>query len=189
MERIILIRPGATEYDSQGRITGTINLPLSEQGRQQVRQIAEQIADEEIVVVYASPCDAAMETAEVIARATGSRTKKSSKLHNLNLGLWQGKLIKEIRQTQPKLFRKWQEKPDTIRPPEGETLDEARVRVEAAIAKMRRKHKAGTIAIVTPEPLARLIRHFLSNTALGDLWEAECEQANWEVIDCSVAAL
>ena len=30
MVRIVLIRPGSTDFDEQGRITGTLDIPLNE---------------------------------------------------------------------------------------------------------------------------------------------------------------
>ncbi len=34
--RVLLIRPGATDFDDQGRIKGSLDMPMSERGRQQV---------------------------------------------------------------------------------------------------------------------------------------------------------
>jgi probable phosphoglycerate mutase len=39
MSTAILIRPGETDFDQQSRIQGGLDLPLSETGRQQVREL------------------------------------------------------------------------------------------------------------------------------------------------------
>ena len=36
MLRIVLIRPGSTDYDAEGRIQGTLDIPLNEQGDKEV---------------------------------------------------------------------------------------------------------------------------------------------------------
>ena len=36
MSQVILIRPGATLYDEQNRVQGVLDIPLSEQGRDEV---------------------------------------------------------------------------------------------------------------------------------------------------------
>ena len=36
MVQIVLIRPGSTDYDEQGRIQGTLDIPLNEQGTREV---------------------------------------------------------------------------------------------------------------------------------------------------------
>jgi broad specificity phosphatase PhoE len=41
MFKLLLIRPGVTEYDQQGRIQGTLDIPLCEDGRRQVEAMVE----------------------------------------------------------------------------------------------------------------------------------------------------
>ena len=38
MLKILLIRPGVTDFDEQGRIKGTLDIPLNENGTAQVAQ-------------------------------------------------------------------------------------------------------------------------------------------------------
>ncbi len=40
MPHFVLIRPGSTDYDQQGRIQGTLDIPLDDQGAEQVQQVA-----------------------------------------------------------------------------------------------------------------------------------------------------
>ena len=70
-------------------------------------------------------------------------------------------LFDDVKSKQPKVFRQWQERPDTVCPPEGETLREATDRLKAAIAKLTKKHKSGTIALVLSQPLASVLRCML----------------------------
>ena len=114
---------------------------------------------------------------------TGVKTKTISNLRNLDHGLWQGKLIDEVKATQRKVYRQWQEQPETFCPPEGETLDSARQRIHQGIDKILRKHKSGVVAVVASEPTASLVRCYLSQGDLGDLWQAETACGSWEVID------
>ena len=92
-------------------------------------------------------------------------------------------LIEEVRQKQPTVYRQWQEQPETLCPPEGETIDHARTRVAAVLTKVLKKHKDGVIGLVVPEPLASVIRDFLGQEELGDLWRANCEHGRWSVIE------
>ncbi|MEM6799332.1 MAG: histidine phosphatase family protein, partial [Planctomycetota bacterium] len=158
MQRILLVRPGATEYDRQGRIQGTIDMPLCDDGRQQVEASVDAIAAEAPVAIYSSPCQAAVETAAAIAGERKLKPKTLDKLKNLDHGLWQGMLIDDVRSKQPKVFRQWQEQPETVCPPEGETVMAAMQRVAGVLKKLLKKHKDETIALVTPEPLASVVR-------------------------------
>ena len=183
MVRIVLIRPGSTDFDEQGRIKGNLDIPLNRQGNGQVSRAAAELSDLPIEVVYCSPGKSAEQTAELIAEQLDIKTKKIEKLRNLDHGLWQGKLIEEVKTKQRKIYRRWQEQPETVCPPEGEMLGSAQQRVQSAMEKLLKRHKAGVLAVVAPEPMASLVRCYLSQQELGDLWKAECECGCWEVID------
>ncbi len=183
MIRVVLVRPGTTDFDEQRRIKGNLDIPLNQFGTDQVARTANELAGQGIEVVYTSPCQATEETARLLGHALGVKVKSIAQLRNLDHGLWQGKLIDEVRATQRKVYRQWQEQPETVCPPEGEMLDAARQRVHQALDKILRKHKSGVIGVVASEPMASLIRCYLSQGQLGDLWQAETACGSWEVID------
>jgi probable phosphoglycerate mutase len=182
MLQIVLIRPGSTDYDEQGRIVGTLDIPLNEQGTREVQRIIQEIQKLEISTVYCGPCECVCQTAEAISEALGSKLKKLDTLRNIDHGLWQGMLIEDVKRKQPKVYRQWQEQPEIICPPEGEMLSEARERVQAALAKIIKKHKQGAIALVVPEPIASVVQAHLSQSELGDLWGGGSVCGRWEVI-------
>ncbi|MCH8909046.1 MAG: histidine phosphatase family protein, partial [Candidatus Heimdallarchaeota archaeon] len=74
-----------------------------------------------------------------------------------------------MKRKHPKVYKQWQDRPESVCPPKGETLESAAARVHTALLKIVRKHKQGTIALVVPEPLARLVRTQLNDSALGNL--------------------
>jgi phosphoserine phosphatase len=172
MLQLILVRPGVTDYDQQARIQGTLDIPLSDAGRKEATQTAEAIRRYAPKALYCSPCAAAEETADVIGTALDLKAKPVERLQNVNLGLWQGQLIDEVRHKQPKVYKQWQEHPEGVHPPDGEMLDSALKRTEEVLEKLARKHRQGAIVLVAPEPLATIIRHRLDGTKLGDLWRA-----------------
>lgn len=189
MVRVLLIRPGATDLDDQGRIKGTLDIPLSQLGVEQVARTVAELAGEEIQVIYVAPTSCCQQTADALAQERGVKIKRIDDLHNLDHGLWHGKRIEEVRQTQPRVYRQWQENPDGVCPPDGESLGAARKRVAAALVKLLKKHKDGTIAVVASEPLASVCRSVLSASDLGDLWKAECDCGRWEVLDIEPSRL
>ncbi len=172
MIQLLLVRPGSTDFDDQGRIQGTLDIPLSDAGRQQASKTAEDLRVYLPSVLYSCAGNPAEETAATIAGALNLKVKCLEKLSNINLGLWQGMLVEEVRHKQPKVYKQWQEHPDLVQPPHGEMLSAVIERVDDTLEKLVRKHKAGTIALVAPEPLAAAIRHRIDGTQLGDLWRA-----------------
>jgi phosphoserine phosphatase len=184
MVQILLIRPGATDYDQQGRVQGTLDIPLCEDGRQEVEALVDAVRDQPIAAIYTSPCQSAEQTAEALAQSLDLKVKTIDKLQNLNQGLWQGMLVADVKSKQPKVYRQWQDQPETVCPPQGETLVAARQRVSAALAKLIKKHKTDRLmAIVVPEPLASVVRNVLRNDDWGDLWQRPGDTSHWQLID------
>lgn len=150
-----LIRPGETDFDVQDRVQGALNLPLNEHGRRQVADICAALAEEDLEVVYSSPTEPALSTARQIANRLDLPLKVLTALTNVDLGLWQGLSLAEIRQRQPRIFRQWEDSPDSICPPQGENCAEAIDRIRTALKRPLRR--GGPFAIVCSEPLATLV--------------------------------
>jgi broad specificity phosphatase PhoE len=169
-DHLIVIRAGATDYDLQERIRGTLDMPLSTAGAAAATRAGERLAADPPTAIYASADEAAEETAWIIGSACGMKPKHLPNLGNVDMGLWQGRLVEEIRDTQPRLHRQWQDNPWSVAPPEGELLEEACERVEAAIEKIFKRHPGGTVAVVVPRPLDAIVTWLVSGRSMGDLW-------------------
>ncbi len=182
MVRFVLIRPGSTDFDEQGRIQGTLNIPLSARGVATATRIAAELQGQGLSTLYSAPCQSAWQTASLIGKSLGLKPKKLDKLRNINHGLWQGMLIDEVKHKQPTVYRQWQETPSIVCPPEGEMLAEAQERVEAAFAKLLRKHREGVVGLVVREPLASLVRGWLTRAAVGNLWNCCASTGAWELV-------
>lgn len=189
MLTILLIRSGATEFDAQGRIQGTLDVPLSDEGQHQARAAADQLVDESasVTALYAGPCLAAQQTAEIVGDRLNLQHKTLKTLHNLNQGLWQGMQYDEVKSKLPKVYRQWLEKPETVCPPEGETLTAAADRARRAIAKLIKKHKSGVVGLVLSQPLACVMRSVLREEHLPCVCPSACAETRlWEPIDVPV---
>lgn len=169
-DHLIVIRSADTDYEAQGRVRGSLDIPPCTAGLAEAKAIARRLAAAPPAALYAAPSACAAETARIIGGRCGLVPKTLDLLANIDLGLWQGKLVAEIRRLQPRLHRQWQDDPWSIAPPEGEILEEARGRVEEALDRICKRHPAGRIAVVVPAPLDALVRWLVAGEPLGDLW-------------------
>lgn len=183
MYKVVVVRPGSTAFDEQDRMKGCLDIPLSAAGLEQAQRVASAMARLPISAVYCGPCESAQATARTIADAARCKFKVCECFRNLDHGLWQGKCIEEIKRQQPKLFKQVQDNPRAFSPPGGETLAEAESRVSRQLDKLQKKHAKETIAVVIPEPLATLVASRLKSVDFGDLWESECDDGSWEIIE------
>ena len=53
--RIFLVRHGATVLTAEDRFAGATDIPLSDEGREQVRRLAVRLSGEKIAAVYRLP--------------------------------------------------------------------------------------------------------------------------------------
>jgi len=190
MLKLLIIRTGATEYEAQHRVQGTLNIPLSEDGRRQIEQVAEALRETPIDACFVAPCLASQQSSEILASLLKLKTKTIDDLRNLDHGLWQGMLINDVKVKQPKVYRQWLEHPETVCPPEGETLPIVRERLQRALGKIAKKQKKGTAAVIVAEPVTSLLKNMLRADSLGNLWETEGgEETAWELVDVPVAVV
>lgn len=175
-DHLIVIRSASTDYELESRVRGSLDIPPSTTGLADAEVIADRLAAAAPDAIYAAPTACALETARIIGGRFGVAPKKIDRLTNLDLGLWQGRLVDEIRRLQPTVHRQWQDDPWSIAPPEGELLEEARERVEQSLGRICKRHPRGRIALVVPFPLDSLVRWLVAGESLGDLWECEGER-------------
>ena len=123
---LILIRSGSTDFDLQGRICGTLDIPLSEVGIAEAHALAARlnagatalaIPMAPPVAIYSSTAACAQETSQIIGKAIGLSPRRIGDFQNLDQGLWQGMLVEDIRRKQPRVYRQWQENPWAVVPP------------------------------------------------------------------------
>ena len=130
-------------------------------------------------------CQSAQGTATAIAEALDVKLKQLRGMLNLNQGLWQGMCIDEVKLRQPTIYRQFQDQPESVRPPQGETLGEATERVDRILEKLLKRHREGVIALVIPEPLASLVKARLCQGKVGDLWQASACHGDWQLLEIS----
>src|SRR5207253_9095655 len=120
---------------------------------------------------------------DMIAGPKKLKVKVIDDLHNVDHGLWHGKLINEVKQTQPRVYRQGQEHADSICPPQGEPIAAGRERVRRALGRILKKHRSGELCLVVPDPLASVVDSELQHRELGDLWENECDDGEWSLYE------
>lgn len=192
LTRVMVIRPGATEFDDQRRMKGSLDMPLSESGEKQIAILADALANVPIRTIYCAPCESAQATAEKLANvntASGQsiRIKVLESFRNIDHGLWHGKLLDEVRRNHPRVYRQGVENPDELCPPGGEDILEARARVQKSVKKCVRKSRDEMIAFVVPDPMASVITSILSGDAMENLWQHEIDSASWQIIETDLS--
>lgn len=189
MSTVVLVRPGCTDFDEQKRIQGSLELPLNDRGHCQLVKIIDAIRNQPVEAVVTGPCDPCRSTAEAVAHALDVAVKEKKALGNLDQGLWQGLCVDEIRKKFPRVFKQWVESPETVCPPEGETVAIAVDRMISALKKPLKKYDC--FVVVASEPLASLVSCTLRGAPAEDIGDSMfgcCEDQLVEIIQTSGTA-
>jgi len=176
MKKLIIVRAGSTDWQSdlptadESRIQGTVPLPLSQEGKETLRNIAEVVQRENPDRLYSSGNESSGPTAEFLAHLCRLKPKIIPSLHELDCGLWQGLRIAEIKKRYGRAYKQWCADPTSVRPAQGESLAEASLRIEQALREIQEKNHNKTVVVVAALIVAALIECILTGTPLNQLW-------------------
>jgi broad specificity phosphatase PhoE len=151
---IVALRHGATEWSAEGKHTGRTDVPLTPDGEQQAKRIAELVAGRPFALVLSSPLRRAHRTAELAG------------LHNIEIDLdlvewdyggYEGLTTEEIRRTRPG-WSLWRDR--VIPHPEGtpgETAADVGLRADRVIARVLPALRSGDVALVAHGHFLRVL--------------------------------
>ena len=145
---LYLIRHGETEWNKLGKFQGSKNIPLSEDGVSQAKDLAERL-NGNFDYIYTSPLIRAKKTAEIISEKSKIVPIIFPDMREINYGDWEGLTLKEIKTSFSHEFKLW--KTDKIEAPicggDG-SLKNASVRAKNSVLKIVQAHPGKKIVIV-----------------------------------------
>ncbi|MEZ6047528.1 MAG: histidine phosphatase family protein [Planctomycetaceae bacterium] len=149
--RLLLIRHGATAANEQRPyiLQGNgINGPLSEKGQAQAKSASQFLSQTKIDAIYCSPLVRAQQTATAIARPHGLEPVPTEGIHEVNVGLWEGKCWEDIMQEHPEEYKTFINASGEIPYLGGESYRDVLNRSKPVIEGLVANHPGETIAII-----------------------------------------
>ena len=139
---LFLVRHGETEGSEVKRYKGSIDVPISQNGIEQVKRTSIFINSAvrklscSIDAIYCSPLSRASKSAEIIAAPHGLMPIEINELRERSFGIWEGMTFSEIRDKYPAEFDAWAGNPLMYSPIGGESTVEVKDRVIPALEKI-----------------------------------------------------
>lgn len=172
MKNIYLVRHGDIGLGRDKRYIGITDLSLSAKGREQANYLKELLQEEPLDFIYCSNLARSRETAEIIASAHRICLSVLSDLHELNMGVWEGKLFTDIKKEFPWEYMKRGEDIVNYRLPKGESFFDCFQRVIPAFDSILRSHKKN-ILIVGHAGVNRIFLCHALHVPLPELFQIE----------------
>lgn len=154
---IYLIRHGQTVWNEEGKLCGSSDVPLSEDGLIQAQKLAARMKNVSLSAVYSSPLLRARQTAEAIASLHNLPVQVEQDLSEVDYGDWEGLKVSDAMEKFPELERLRREDPMKFVAPNGEPMKNFAERVIAAIQRIAANHQGETICIVAHQTVNRFI--------------------------------
>ena len=184
---IFIARHGQNEDNVNGILNGHRDLPLTDVGREQARQLGQGIIDAGLRfdMIYSSPLSRALETAQIVSKMLGmSEPVVMPELIERDFGVMTGQKASDIE----RLCGANVVKTDTITyflNPEGaETFDQLVTRGHTVLDTVRAKHVGGNVLLVCHGDFGKMVYA----TATGKPWRnvlTDFHFGNGELIDIS----
>lgn len=155
--RLYLVRHGATQLTAEDRFSGAVGVDLSDEGRHQVRRLAERLADDGIRAVYTSPLSRTIETAEILAKPHRLPLVRRDGLREIGHGRWEGLTRREVEERFAEEYAAWEADPFTFAPEGGESGLGVLARALPVIREIVVSHVGQTVLVVSHKATLRLI--------------------------------
>lgn len=173
MTALLLVRHGETDWNADGRLQGQTDRPLSDFGRRQARQLADELADEELEAIYSSDLSRARETAEIVAERLELPVVLDPDLREKDWGTWEGLTAVE------------RDRVEFV----GESTGEHGERILRALRRISERHPGdGRVLVVTHGGSMRRVQTAALGWALPVVencgrWLCACENGAFRALD------
>lgn len=175
---VTLVRHGETDYNAKGCYFGQLDPSLNLNGNIQAEKTSDFLKFNDFDIIYSSDLVRCIKTAKIINTYHNLELRLSSKLRELNFGIFEGKTYTEILNEFPKesdlYFKKW--KSYVI--PQGESLELMKNRCVDEVEKIIKKNQGKSILIVTHSGVIKSLLAYYLSSDLDNFWKYNLDYAS-----------
>ncbi|HYM96604.1 MAG TPA: histidine phosphatase family protein [Candidatus Sulfotelmatobacter sp.] len=172
------MRHGQSTWNSEHRIQGQADPPLSPEGRQQAELLGRRLEGRRFAGFYASDLKRAFETASIVGEHVGAAPEPLEGLREIYLGQWQGLRTEELAKRFPEAWASWTDEPDWDLVPDGEGAAVFETRVAAVMDDLWTRHDRGDVLVVTHGGVIQAELHRVVGRASRGLFPFKIQNAS-----------
>lgn len=173
--RLLLVRHGETDWNADGRIQGSSDVPLNETGRRQAHRLRQRLASAFIDAVYSSDLIRCVETARIVLGAERDALRRAvplrvaSALREITYGQWEGRTRSQLEAAgHGSWLSAWVRGAPCPTPKGGESREQVDARVDRFLSCIFPRHAGQTVLVVSHGgPLRLLIARLLGQPVAG----------------------
>ncbi len=154
--KLFLVRHGETDCNRALIVQGWVHTPLNKKGRIQAHELGRRLKEKGIGFdhFYSSDLLRAYQTALIVNEYLKMpEIKRDPRLREVKRGIWNLQHIPEIKEKYYELWKIWDRDPYHMRPPLGESLEDAEKRVLNFVDYLREMYPQDSRILVTTHRL------------------------------------
>jgi alpha-ribazole phosphatase len=181
--RVYLIRHGEVVGAGPKRYNGHRDVDLSQNGVDEMKQMALRLATYPIVAIYCSDLIRAAKGAKILAQSKNLPVYTRPSFREKNFGAWEGLTYEEAATRFPEDWKQWLLDPAGSRPPGGETFQEVEQRVLQELSLILKDHQGQEVVILSHGGPNRVIICHALGLDLRQIFRIEQKFAALNIID------
>jgi broad specificity phosphatase PhoE len=185
MTQVHLVRHGQTAWNAELIFRGRRDIELNERGQKEASAIAGALRDKNPDAIYSSPLTRAVETARPLATLLHREITPIQGLTDISYGDWEGVPYHEIKKRYPDILTTWEQEPDLVRFPHGETLDEVKERSYGVLRELAEKHANESILIVSHRVVNKVLLCAVLGLSTAHFWNIKQDTGCINVLEYS----
>jgi len=183
LSKLLLVRHGDTEANSNERYWGSSDVKLSAAGLKQAERLRDRLDAEKIDAIYSSDMSRASVTAGIIASEHQLEVVACTELREIDFGEFEGLTFAEVSQLYPETAKLWAERNPSLEFPGGEKLVGFDKRIGKFISRLKKHSPEETILIVAHCGTLRLLLCRLLGVELQHRWQFRLDLGSLSILE------
>lgn len=177
------MRHGKPVEQAHRRCYGSLDVGLSEAGREQIRSRVNFLRSLAPDVLYTSTSKRAVESAAEIKLELNMQARAVPELREIDFGAFEGLTYEEIESRYPLEYKGWMEHPTKIKFPDGDSFFDMKDRVIGFRASLFRNHRSQTVLTISHGGVNRILLAHALGLSDDKIFRIEQTYAAVNIID------
>ena len=173
---LYIARHGQTIWNAQNKVCGITDVDLTEEGKEQARDLALAVADKDIDVILSSPLKRAVETCQIVSDICNIPFETDDRLIEQNYGSYEGADRKEEAFLNNK-------RNFAYKYPGGESMMQVACRVYGLIDEIKSKYKDKNVLFISHGGVCRIVNTYFRDMANDEFFNYTLSNGELEVYE------
>ena len=176
---IYLVRHGQTVFNTQGRIQGQQDSPLTETGIATTQKTALALKDKGITTIVSSCLGRAQQTSQILAQNLGAKIVLDERLNEIRITPWEGRRKQDLIKENNQEYISYITKPHQYTSTQCEEFGHLMQRTYACLCDVVERYKGETLLLVSHEiALRTLLLAIKKQPVTADFWKTIVPQSS-----------